>query len=252
MATILCVDDDPYLTDLLRYALEREGFEVCLAQTGRDALRLVRAERIDLILLDVNLPDINGFKVLSSLRTFSRVPVVLLTARTRDEDIIVGFGQGADDYVVKPFSVQVLVHRIKAVQRRVSPHAEKVPTGELTFRVQSALFDSELHEIVSDDTRVSLTPTESRILRLLCRHAGQPLSAELIMERVSGYAHVSDSNVIKTHIRHLREKISTLPGQPHPIQTMPGVGYVVPRADEPAAKRVTRGSSALQPVLLQP
>ena len=104
MAKILCVDDDQYLTDLLRYALVREGFEVIMAHTGRDALKMTRSENLDLIILDVNIPDMNGFKILSSLRTFSQVPVVMLTARAQDEDIIAGFGQGADDYVAKPLA----------------------------------------------------------------------------------------------------------------------------------------------------
>jgi DNA-binding response OmpR family regulator len=232
MAKILCVDDDQYLTDLLRYALAREGFEVRMAHTGRDALRLIRSESLDLIILDVNIPDMNGFKVLSSLRTFSQIPVVMLTARSQDEDIIAGFGQGADDYVAKPFSVQVLINRIKAVLRRAKPQPEQLPTGSATYQIQGAVFDPELNEIVGHDIRVRLTPTESRILHLLFLHEGQVLSAERIMERIWGYDSESDVNVIKTHIRHLREKISSLPHSPQPLRTLPGVGYVINQTDE--------------------
>jgi len=232
MAKILCVDDDQYLTDLLRYALAREGFEVRMAHTGRDALRLIRSESLDLIILDVNIPDMNGFKVLSSLRTFSQIPVVMLTARSQDEDIIAGFGQGADDYVAKPFSVQVLINRIKAVLRRAKPQPEQLPAGSSTYQIQGAVFDAELNEIVGQDVRVRLTPTESRILHLLFLHEGQVLSAERIMERIWGYDSESDVNVIKTHIRHLREKISSLPHSPQPLRTLPGVGYVINQTDE--------------------
>jgi len=232
MAKILCVDDDQYLTDLLRYALAREGFEVRMAHTGRDALRLIRAESLDLIILDVNIPDMNGFKVLSSLRTFSQIPVVMLTARSQDEDIIAGFGQGADDYVAKPFSVQVLINRIKAVLRRAKPQPEQLPAGSATYQIQGAVFDAELNEIVGHEVRVRLTPTESRILHLLFLHEGQVLSAERIMERIWGYDSESDVNVIKTHIRHLREKISSLPHSPQPLRTLPGVGYVINQTDE--------------------
>ncbi len=232
MAKILCVDDDQYLTDLLRYALAREGFEVIMAHTGRDALRLTRAESLDLIILDVNIPDMNGFKILSSLRTFSQVPVIMLTARAQDEDIIAGFGQGADDYVAKPFSVQVLINRVKAVLRRSKPHPEQLPAGGSSYRIQGAVFDAELNEIVGHEMRVKLTPTESRILHLLFLHEGQVLSAERIMERIWGYDSESDVNVIKTHIRHLREKISSLPNSPAPIRTLPGVGYVVNQSDD--------------------
>jgi DNA-binding response OmpR family regulator len=232
MAKILCVDDDQYLTDLLRYALAREGFEVRMAHTGRDALRLIRSESLDLIILDVNIPDMNGFKVLSSLRTFSQIPVVMLTARSQDEDIIAGFGQGADDYVAKPFSVQVLINRIKAVLRRAKPQPEQLPAGSATYQIQGAVFDAELNEIVGHEVRVRLTPTESRILHLLFLHEGQVLSAERIMERIWGYDSESDVNVIKTHIRHLREKISSLPNSPQPLRTLPGVGYVINQTDE--------------------
>jgi len=232
MARILCVADDEYLTDLLRYALAREGFEVRMAHTGRDALRLIRSESFDLVILDVDIPDMNGFKVLSSLRTFSQIPVVMLTARSQDEDIIAGFGQGADDYVAKPFSVQVLINRIKAVLRRAKPQPEQLPAGSSTYQIQGAVFDAELNEIVGQDVRVRLTPTESRILHLLFLHEGQVLSAERIMERIWGYDSESDVNVIKTHIRHLREKISSLPESPQPLRTLPGVGYVINQTDE--------------------
>ena len=115
MAKILCVDDDEYLTDLLRYALGQAGFDVQMAHSGRDALKLVRDESFDLIVLDNALPDIDGFKVLSSLRTFSHVPILMLTARPQDQESIAGFDQGANDYLGKPFSVQVVVNRVKAI-----------------------------------------------------------------------------------------------------------------------------------------
>lgn len=233
MAKILCVDDDQYLTDLLRYALAREGFAVLVAHAGREALRLLRAESVDLVILDVNIPDMNGFKVLSAVRTFSQVPIIMLTARAQDEDIIAGFGQGADDYVAKPFSVQVLINRVKAVLRRAGPQRGKAVTGSPSFRIQDAVFDTALNEIVArNNMRVRLTPTESRILQLLFLHGGQVLSAERIMERIWGYDTESDVNVIKTHIRHLREKIGSLPNNPQPIRTLPGVGYMVVQTDE--------------------
>lgn len=233
MATILCVDADQYLSDLVRYALVRAGFEVQVAYTGGDARRLIRAARFDLILLDVNLPDMHGLQVLAVLRTFSRVPVVLLTTRTREEDIIAGFGQGADDYVVKPVSMPVLIERVKAVLRRATAHRAPLPEPACgpTYRLQGAIFDAAVHAIVSDGQCVTLTPTESRILHLLAAHAGHALSAERIWERIWGYDSESDVNVIKTHIRHLRAKIGRLPGDPQPIRTVPGVGYVVQPAE---------------------
>ena len=219
MPTILCVDDDPYLTDLLRYGLAREGFDVVTAGTGREGLRLVRTEPIDLVILDVTIPDMNGFTVLAALRAFSAVPVIMLTARSLDEDVIAGLEGGADDYVVKPFSMQVLATRVKAVLHR----AVTQPT-----EVAGALFHADTHELTAPDgTRVRLTPTESRILQVLVTHAGQVLSGERIKDRIWCYNSESDVNVIKTHVRHLREKLAQLPGNPHPIRTIPGVGYVL-------------------------
>jgi len=125
MGKILCVDDDPYLTDLLRYGFAREGFEVVSAATGREGLRLARTEPVDLVILDVNMPDMNGFKVLAALRAFATTPVITLTAHNQDEDVVAGFGGGADDYVTKPFSMQVLATRVKAVLRRAAPRARQ-------------------------------------------------------------------------------------------------------------------------------
>lgn len=238
LAKILCVDDDPYLLDLLRYALAREGFEVVTAGTGREALRRLRGEGLDLAILDVNLPDTNGFKVLASLRASSTLPVVMLTARAQDEDIVAGFGEGADDYVGKPFNVQVLVTRVRAVLRRAQAQTAtagagvpNAPVGE-GYQVGGAVFAPETNEVVGDGVRVRLTQTEGRILGLLFAHEGQVLAAGVIMERLWGYESESDVNVIKTHIRHLRAKIDRLPGAPQPIRTLPGVGYMAVQTDK--------------------
>ncbi len=235
MAKILCVDDDAYLTDLLRYALSREGFEVSTASSGREALRLVQSKGIDLVILDVNIPDMNGFRVLAALRTFSQAPVVMLTARSQDEDIVAAFSSGADDYVVKPFSMQVLIKRVSAVLRRTQTRPLQTTMPGQSYRIGSALFDSEAHEIVSPVVSVRLTPTEGRILHLLLMHEGQVFSAERIMEHIWGYNTNSNVGVIKTHIRHVREKICRLPDSPQPIRTLAGLGYMAHQIDENGA-----------------
>ncbi len=248
MPKILSIDDDHYLTDLLRYGFAREGFEIVTTDSGREGLRLAQADRFDLVILDVNIPDMNGFKVLAALRAFSQLPVIMLTARAQDEDVIAGFGQGADDYVAKPFSMQVLVTRVKAVLRRAAAPRATAPltagvegrsTGKgRLYAVAGATLDAETNELVTgpgqgasvheaSGVRVRLTPTESRILQLLLAHEGQVLSAERIMERIRVHNSDSDVNVIKTHMRHLREKIQQLPGSPRPIRTLPGVGYML-------------------------
>ncbi len=229
-ATILYVDADHDLSDLVRYALARDGFDVLLAPSRQHALRLLRAERIDLVLLDANLPDTTGLELLVTLRSFSRVPVVLLSTRTSDEDVIAGFERGADDYVTKPFSVPVLLQRTKAILHRVRPYRDEHGlVDRCTYRVQGALFRASDHEVVSDGVRIALTSTEGRILALLCQHAGQVFSPARIMECVWGFGYQSDIGVVKTHVRHIRAKLSRLPRRPDPIRTLAGVGYMVPQ-----------------------
>ena len=231
MATILCVDSDQFLTDMLRYVLERERFKVLLAHKGREALGVVQAESVDLMLLGVDLPDLSGMRVLTTLRTFSQVPVVILAAHLADEDIINGFSQGADDFVLKPFNPQILTHRIAAILRRIKPLREPLPHAGKRYYVNGLVFDSGLNEIVGHDLRVRLTPTEGHILHLLFLNEGQFLSARYIRERIWGYGDDGDVNVIKTHIRRMRQKLIALPNDPHPIHTKPGVGYMALQTD---------------------
>ncbi len=234
MAKILLVDNDAYLTDLLCYALGREGFDVVAANTGREALRLVQTGETDLVILDITLPDTDGFRLLAALRAVSQAPVVVLTDRARDEDVIAGFENGADDYVVKPFNMQVLTNRVKAVLRRSgagarSPHPQ---AGTHTYRIGSAVFDPATCDLVSPTMTIHLTLTEGRVLGFLLMHEGQAFSAERILEHIRGYNTSSSASVIKTHIRHLREKIALLPDKPQPIRTLPGLGYAAHQIDE--------------------
>jgi len=230
MATILLVVDDPYHGDLLRFALEREDFTVLAAPTGRAALQAVRAWRPALVLLDGDLPGGNGLAVLASLRAFSRVPVVLLTARDADADIMAGFAMGADDYVVKPFNTAVLVTRVQAILRRVQTDTTSAPVTppHETFALYDAIFDPATNCIAGPTARIDLTPTESRILSLLVRHEGQALSSARIMAGTWKPTTESLAGVVKTHIYHLRAKIARLPGAPRPIRTVEG-GYLFSR-----------------------
>lgn len=234
MPTILCIDDDPYQTDLLRYGLARAGFDLVTVGTSREGLQRVRTAPVDLVILDVDIPDRDSATALIALCTRTTIPVIMLTARARDEDIIAGLDQGADDYVVKPFNMQVFVLRVRAVLRRAGARSGggvNKMAGR-TYRVAGALFDADTHELsAADGTCVRLTPTESRILALLLGHAGQVLAAARIMECLWGHTSESDVNVIKTHVRHLRAKIAKLPGSPYPIRTIPGVGYAASRGD---------------------
>jgi DNA-binding response OmpR family regulator len=227
MAEVLYVDDDQCLTDLVRYALERERLTVRTAHSGREAMRMVRADTPDLMVLDVDMPDVNGFDVLSCLRTISKAPAVILTGGGQEEEALRGFGHGADDYVAKPFSIQVLIARIKAILRRTLPQCGvSLPKGR-SYGLCGAVFYPDVQEIVGPDVYIKLTPSESRLLYLLLVHEGQVLATDRIREQVCGDDGKSQLNVVKTHVHHLRTKLSRLSGSPQPIQAVPDVGYVL-------------------------
>ncbi len=239
MTAILCVDSDLYATDLLRYAFEREGFAVAVARTGHDAARLVRETRPRLVTLDLDTIDSATARVLPSLRTLSKAPIVALSIRTGDEDVIAGFEGGVDDYVAKPFNMEVLVTRVKAVLRRadLTTRQERLVDARATttYRIGGAVFDAALNRIAGvgqGGACITLTPTQNRILRLLYAHEGQPVSSERIIKHLWGEGREQGAGVIRTHIRHLREKIARLPGHPQPIHTIPRFGYVARQIDE--------------------
>src|SRR5579871_2631906 len=148
MSKILCVDDDVYLSDLLRYALSRDGHAVQIVHRGADALQILKVDLPDAVLLDVTLPDMDGFTLCTRLRNTYRLPVILLTARHADEDMIMGFKEGADDYVTKPFNMQVLLYRLRAVLRRSRPDSAGTDTLTLTYRLGDALFSTKHNEIL--------------------------------------------------------------------------------------------------------
>lgn len=229
MCKVLCVDDDVYLGDLLQYALKREGYSVQVAHRGAEALQVARFERPDVVLLDAKLPDADGFELCQHFRTALHIPVIMVTGHHTDEDVIAGFSLGADDYIVKPFSMQILVYRLRALMRRVHTDNSLNDTTTLTYRLGPALFSPSRNEISNDGTLVKLTPTESAILHLLVTHKGQILPTERILERIWGYNTESCISVIKTHIHHLRRKIAGIVGDMDIVQTVPGVGYTCAR-----------------------
>jgi DNA-binding response OmpR family regulator len=227
------VDDDTYLADLLRYALTRVGYSVLLAHTGAAALRMVDAKRPDLVIADVNLPDIEGFDLCAQLRERYHLPVILLTARHMDDDVLTGFDHGAQDYVAKPFSMRVLICRVEAVLRRVSPaSAERRMTRLL--RLHSGWFDTESQQVSGNGAVVKLTATESKILELLVSNSGQVLSADRIMDELWDAESDTYASVVKTHIRYLRSKLAAVFGGVTIIETVRGLGYTFQRSPSEA------------------
>ena len=227
VARILVVDDEESITQLLSTALRYEGFEVQTAASGRDALSEVEAFRPDLVLLDVMLPDMDGFEVQRRLPTgATRLPVVFLTARRDTEDRVRGLTVGADDYVTKPFSLEELIARVRAVLRRT--RGEDAEHKRIVYA--DVELDEETYEVRRDDTLVELTPTEFNLLRYLMVNAGRVLSKPQILDHVWHYNFGGDANVVETYISYLRKKLDAL--GPPLIQTVRGVGYSMrlPRA----------------------
>ncbi len=217
---ILVVDDDVQLSSIINFTLRREGFMTLNAYDGQAALDLWRQEEPDLVLLDVNLPRLSGHEVLNRIRQEARTPVILLTVRTDEEDVVRGLDLGADDYIAKPFSPKTLLARIRAVLRRAGAEpARDLNAGELVL-------DLERQQVRrGTEPPIHLTPLEFRLLQHLMVHRGQVLSADTLIEHVWGYEDSGDRDLLKQLVRRLRRKIEPEPSSPRYIETIPNVGY---------------------------
>ena len=217
---VLVVDDEPNITDLVATALRYEGFDVATADNGRAALEAVGTFRPHLLVLDVMLPDIDGFDVARRLRQEARrVPILFLTAKDATEDKVRGLTLGGDDYVTKPFSLEELVARIRAVLRRVADAGES--SARLSF--SDLELDEETREVFRGQTSIELTPTEFKLLRYLMLNPRRVLSKAQILDYVWEYDFGGDANVVETYISYLRKKVDSL--GPPLIHTLRGAGY---------------------------
>ncbi len=220
---ILVVDDERRMVGFIRLNLEQDGFEVIEAYNGSEALEKLRESLPDLILLDVMMPDIDGFEVLRTIREISQVPVIMLTAKGEENDKVKGLELGADDYVTKPFSPRELVSRVKAVLRRGSTFEED---DEGVIDVDERLkIDFSRREVWVDDELVKLRPTEYRLLYHLVQNAGWVLTHDQILTKVWGYEYRDEPHYVRLYINYLRKKIEQDPSNPKYIQTERGVGY---------------------------
>jgi DNA-binding response OmpR family regulator len=214
---ILVADDDPRATELIKLYLERERYRVLVVHDGGAALEVARREPISLIVLDVMLPTVDGIEVCEALRGEGlSVPIILLTARTTEEDRVQGLDVGADDYVTKPFSPRELAARVRAVLRRVGDQ------GGGLLRVGPLVLDAERQEAHLGERHLPLTPTEFRLLLVLAREPGRPFSRHRLAERALGYDYDGLERTIDKHIANLRSKLA---GEPSLVVTVPGVGY---------------------------
>jgi two-component system OmpR family response regulator len=223
-ARVLVVDDEPYITDLVATALRYEGFEVEEAKSGRDALDRAVATRPDLIILDVMLPDLDGIELTRRLRTDSiHVPVIFLTARDATEDKIAGLTVGGDDYISKPFSLDELIARARAVLRRTHP-----TRGGGPLRFADLALDEDTREVSRGGREIDLSPTEFKLLRYFMLNPRRVLSKGQILDHVWQYDFRGDPNVLETYISYIRKKLDPL--GPTLIHTVRGVGYVLKTA----------------------
>jgi two-component system OmpR family response regulator len=219
---VLVVDDEPYITDLVATALRYEGFDPAVAGTGRDALSMVETFRPELIVLDVMLPDLDGFEVQRKLSDRGRrIPVLFLTARDATEDKVRGLTVGGDDYVTKPFSLEELVARIRAILRRV--RASEPESSRLRFA--DLEMDDDTHEVWRGEQSVELTATEFNLLRFMLANPRRVLSKGQILDHVWHYDFGGDSSIVETYVSYLRKKVDAL--EPRLIHTVRGVGYVL-------------------------
>jgi two-component system KDP operon response regulator KdpE len=220
---ILVVDDEPRMVKFVRMNLELEGYRVSEATNGLDALDKVREELPDLVLLDVMMPEMDGFETLEYIREVSTVPVIMLTVKGEEEDRIHGLELGADDYVTKPFSPRELASRIKAVLRRAEMAA---PVEKTAIVIDKDLeIDFQRHEVIVRGERVKLRPTEYRLLYHLVNNAGWVMTHEMLLAKVWGHEYREESHLLRLYITYLRQKIEPDPSHPKYILTERGMGY---------------------------
>ena len=225
--TILVVDDEPEIADLVEVYLQNENWCVLKCYTARQALMYIESEDIDLALLDVLLPEADGFALCRKIREAHRYPVIMLTSKDGSQDKITGLTLGADDYITKPFDPLELVARVKAQLRRCNRY-DAPAQGKNILSCGDLLLDTTAHSCLLDGQPIPLTPTEFSVLRILCQRKGAVVSSEALFCEIWGEAYFSKSNnPIPVHIRHLREKLNDCTEKPRYIKTVWGVGYKI-------------------------
>ena len=236
---VLVVDDEPNIRELVQVALKFHGCAVTTAASGQDALRQAEAARPDLIVLDVMLPDLDGFEVCRRLRAAGNdVPVIFLTARDTSSDTVTGLALGGDDYVTKPFSVEALVARVRAVLRRATRGGDAPDSDQAMLRAGDLELDESRWTVHRAGVPVELSPTEFRLLAYLMRHQGRVLTRGQLLENVWGWDYAGQSQIVETYVSYLRHKLDPL--GPPLIHTQRGVGYSL-RPSGPAGGRAGPG-----------
>ncbi|WP_339298032.1 response regulator transcription factor [Paenibacillus sp. FSL R5-0623] len=225
MSTILVVDDEPDIRDVIHVYLRNEGYQVIEAANGEEALTIINTTSVQLVILDVMMPIMDGIKACFKIREVSTTPIIMLSAKEEDIDKITGLTTGADDYMVKPFNPLELLARVKAQLRRQTLIGK--PESNSLILIKDLVIDTSKHSVKLKDNDISLTPLEFSILVLLASHPGQVFSSEKIYETVWKEPYGYSDNTVMVHIRNLREKLEMNPREPQYIKTVWGVGYKI-------------------------
>lgn len=225
---VVVADDDPQLLRLLVRNLQLEGYEVLAASDGEQALAHIIRYKPDLVLLDVMMPRMDGFTVCQKVREFSAIPIIIVTARSQDQDKIRGLDMGADDYLAKPFSVTELLARVHAVLRRARLHNDDATCNLQTNTIGEVTIHYDRHIVKRADQEIMLTPIEYRLLVYLTRHAGRIVTQDELLEYTWGPQYLQEKHLLQVNINRLRNKLEVDPAHPQYILTKAGVGYLLP------------------------
>ena len=225
--TILVCDDDKEIVEAIEIYLMQEGYEVEKAYDGMQAVEIMKEKKIDLIIIDVMMPKLDGIRATLQIRKESKVPIIILSAKTEDADKILGLNVGADDYVTKPFDPLELVARVKSQLRRYMTLSQNDSAGEKVYKAGGLLINDDLKKVSVDGEEVKLTPIEYNILLLLVKNKGKVYSISEIYENIWNEEAIGADNTVAVHIRHIREKIEINPKEPRYLKVVWGVGYKI-------------------------
>ncbi|MCX4317364.1 MAG: response regulator transcription factor [Lachnospiraceae bacterium] len=224
---ILVCDDDREIVDAIEIYLKQEGYQIIKAYDGIEALELLQREEVQLLILDVMMPRLDGIRTTLKVRERMRIPIIILSAKSEDADKIIGLNIGADDYITKPFNPLELLARVKSQLRRYTEFGSIVPKRQDVYKSGGLCVDDEKKEVTVDGEPVKLTPIEYNILLLLIQNAGRVFSIEQIYQQIWNERAVAADNTVAVHIRHIREKIEINPKEPRYLKVVWGVGYKV-------------------------
>lgn len=230
MNRILVCDDDREIVEAIEIYLLQEGYEVIKAYDGAEALDILKKQAVDLLIIDVMMPKLDGIRATLKIREDSSIPIIILSAKSEDSDKILGLNIGADDYLTKPFNPLELVARVKSQIRRYTKLGNAAENSQAVYQTGGLVMNDDLKEVTVDDEPVKLTPIEYNILLLLMKNQGKVFSISQIYESIWNADAIGEDNTVAVHIRHIREKIEINPKEPRYIKVVWGIGYKIDKA----------------------